>query len=1009
MWSLYVLALVPILLTLTAASTPIFDGFASPGLEYRPKFRYWLPDASADVDAVVRDVGDIAAIGAGGLEFLPYYQIGPQPTNWSEYGFGTEAYRVIFRAVMEAAAKNEILLDFAIGANQAQGVPSDPEEVGLALEMAYVNVTVPVGGSFNGTLPLSTQPSSPVLSQFMYSLEEFGQQNISAVLAVEVLNQPEEPAGTVVVGRIIDLSGDVNPETRSISWTPPPGDAGSTWRLMAWYQRYTNQRSISGGPDARNFVQNGSWIVDHFSAEGAKKMTRFFDEYIIPETQDKEALARVAKYAWEDSMEMNSALWWTQGFAEQFRTSRGYDINDCLPFLIRADTFWSAIGVPYGETFVSPNETLADGCNDDYRIVLQEGYEQYIRAAREWAHGTGAEYSNQPAYNLPLNMLDSVPLLDAPEGESFGFDDNANTYRQFGGPAHMAGISVVSSECGAVSSSGYTQTLQDLLWHIRRGLATGITMNVLHGYGYSGPFVNTTWPGYTVFGYRFTEMWGPRMPAWRHMNDTLAYVGRNQYLSQTGTPKVDLAFYQYAAPYNNVGYDDNNLEQLGFTYDYLGPRSFAADMATVENGILAPSGPAYKGIVFYNQTKLTVEVAEQTKKFAEAGLPIFIVGNPEFHSIGIQGDDAAVNSTMEEVLAMRDNVFVVSEAKELPDALAAAKIRPRALFTSDGVVNWYSFWRNTEEADFVFLYTDGNATKSVNVSFEGVSKGAPYILDAWTGDVAPLLLYSPDGLNVNVPVTLAPNQTTIVAFVNTPDSLAPPPVTFATAIAGSVEALKYTQATSSSSMFAYLSSGPSSIHLSNNKTLYLTGNPPSPLSLPVWNITINDWQSTDDIYSMDTAVKSYSYQNRELAAWKDLDPETLTNTSGIGDYSITFDTPSAGTPQQRLGARVHLGPVKDSIRLWMNGNRLPPVDLTGSPDLVVDITDHLAAAGQSNELRVELASTLYNRLRAEKDTISTSGIPASLSNAEYYTENPPRDYGLLGPAWIEWLEIVEVL
>ncbi|KAI1415147.1 hypothetical protein F5Y13DRAFT_178211 [Hypoxylon sp. FL1857] len=988
---LFVLALITFSLSL-AASTPIFDGFVSPGVEYRPKFRYWLPDASADVDAVVRDIGEIAA-----------------PTNWSEYGFGTEAYRPIFRAVMEATAKNGILLDFSIGANQGQGVPSEPEQIGLALEMAYVNVTVPIGGSFNGTLPLSTQPVSPELGQFMYGLEEFGQQNISTVLAVEVLDQSGEPPDTVVIGHIIDLSDDVDPKTRFISWTPPSGAAASTWRLVAWYQRYTNQRSIGGGPDARNFVQNGSWIVDHFSAEGAKKMTQFFDDYVVPEAGDKEALSRVVKYAWEDSMEMNSALWWTHGFAERFRVSRGYDINNCLPFLIRADIFWSAIAVPYGETFVSMNQTFAEGCNDDYRIVLQEGYEEYVQAAREWSHARGGEYSNQPAYNLPLNMLDSIPLLDAPEGESFGFNDNPDIYRQMGGPAHMAGIPIVSSECGAQMTTGYTQSLQDLLWHMRRGLATGITMNVLHGYAYSGTFVNTTWPGYTVFSYVVTEMWGPRMPTWRHINDTFAYVSRNQYLGQTGTPKVDLAFYQYAAPFDPVGYDDNNLQQLGFTYDYLGPRSFSADIATVENGILAPRGPAYKGIVFNNQTKLTVEAAKQMKKFAEAGLPIFIVGKAEFHSTGNQGKDTAiVNSTMEEVIAMKRNVFVLSQAAELPAALIAAKVRPRAQFT-DGDVNWYSFWRNTEDAEHVFLYNDGNETRTANVSFEGTASRIPYVLDAWTGDVTPLLLYSLDGPNMNVPVTLVPNQTAVIAFVSNSYSLAPQPAAVATAIGGGIEALRYTHAASRSGMLAYLSSGPSSIHLSNNKTLNLTGGPPPPLRLPVWNITVNDWQSTEDRYSMDTAVKSHHYKDRELVAWKELDPETLTNTSGTADYSVEFDMPSTRSPQQRLGGRIHLGPIKDSIRVWMNGNRLPPVDLTSSPDIVVDITDHLAAAGQSNKLRVELVSTLYNRVRAEKDMIWTFGIPASLANNAYFEENPPRDYGLVGPAWVEWLEIVEVV
>lgn len=39
---------------------------------------------------------------------------------------------------------------------------------------------------FNGTLPLSVQPSDSRLN-FMHDLEEFGTQDLSAVIAVELL------------------------------------------------------------------------------------------------------------------------------------------------------------------------------------------------------------------------------------------------------------------------------------------------------------------------------------------------------------------------------------------------------------------------------------------------------------------------------------------------------------------------------------------------------------------------------------------------------------------------------------------------------------------------------------------------------------------------------------------------------------------------------------------------------------------------------------------------------
>lgn len=89
-------------------------------------------------------------------------------------------------------------------------------------------------------------------------------------------------------------------------------------------------------------------------------------------------------------------------------------------------------------------------------------------------------------------------------------------------------------------------------------------MNVLHGYPTTGPYPNTTWPGYTTFNYLFTEMWNPIQPAWQHMKDSLDYIGRNQFVLQQGSPQLDLAFYHYAAPWPvRSQYNYTNLQDLG--------------------------------------------------------------------------------------------------------------------------------------------------------------------------------------------------------------------------------------------------------------------------------------------------------------------------------------------------------------------------------------------------------------------------------------------------------------
>lgn len=84
----------------------IVDGgaFVNPSPNVRPKFRYWLPDASVDPNVVASDVEAAGKAGAAGLELLGYYLYGGPPSNgagrgsaapvsWATYGFGTQAWR----------------------------------------------------------------------------------------------------------------------------------------------------------------------------------------------------------------------------------------------------------------------------------------------------------------------------------------------------------------------------------------------------------------------------------------------------------------------------------------------------------------------------------------------------------------------------------------------------------------------------------------------------------------------------------------------------------------------------------------------------------------------------------------------------------------------------------------------------------------------------------------------------------------------------------------------------
>lgn len=117
------------------------NDFFDPPAVQRPRFRYWLPDGNVDPEKVKSDIQSAGKIGAGGVEFLPFYnyggQLGPPPVgvNWSTSGFGTPDFIKTFIAGLEAHKESGLSMDFAIGPNQGQGVPADPSNEGLQWDL----------------------------------------------------------------------------------------------------------------------------------------------------------------------------------------------------------------------------------------------------------------------------------------------------------------------------------------------------------------------------------------------------------------------------------------------------------------------------------------------------------------------------------------------------------------------------------------------------------------------------------------------------------------------------------------------------------------------------------------------------------------------------------------------------------------------------------------------------------------------------------------------------------
>ena len=112
-------------------------------------------------------------------------------------------------------------------------------------------------------------------------------------------------------------------------------------------------------------------------------------------------------------MEILASLYWTPNFLQKFEKSRGYSLVKYLPLLYTVTNSWNGLLVPYPEQFQFGELTGANTSIHtlDYRTTLNEGYQDYIRHFTNWSHSKGFEYSNQPAYNLPLEMVRCSSLI----------------------------------------------------------------------------------------------------------------------------------------------------------------------------------------------------------------------------------------------------------------------------------------------------------------------------------------------------------------------------------------------------------------------------------------------------------------------------------------------------------------------------------------------------------------------------------------------------------------------
>lgn len=135
--------------------------FSNPAAHQRPRFRYWVPDASVSTDIVASDIRGAGSIGAGGVELLGFYNyggsFGPPPNgsgiDWTVTGWGLPAWKNLQDVAIRTAVNANLVIDLSLGPNQGAGTPAPYNDTGRAWQLVSRNVTLTAGQHFEGELP----------------------------------------------------------------------------------------------------------------------------------------------------------------------------------------------------------------------------------------------------------------------------------------------------------------------------------------------------------------------------------------------------------------------------------------------------------------------------------------------------------------------------------------------------------------------------------------------------------------------------------------------------------------------------------------------------------------------------------------------------------------------------------------------------------------------------------------------------------------------------------------
>ncbi|WP_069988491.1 glycosyl hydrolase [Massilioclostridium coli] len=822
------------------------------------------------------------------------------------------------------------------------------------------------------------------------------------------------------------------------------------WLLFGFYTRGsgyalgTDSKVVSGGAviyPINACQENVPYVVDHFSDTGANVTKELWDKYILCDEELAQLIREADCSIFEDSIEILSASpFWSTKYQEYFKQDAGYDLTRYLPYITSAKTCSTDKVSGYDPTkFYGTNSSRYI---EDYFTVLSNMYQNlFVGSMLDWCHNDlDALYRTQAYITKGISVdTGAVSLdLDITEGESLAWKTNYDKFRILSGATHIAGKKYVTDEVLATSrgtsikdnypyGASYAISWDKAVEKLNDNWVLGVNLMMMHGAAYAEAHtftsdgtdrLDTQWPGWHPFGANAADPWTNRQPYFEDVNVMTQYMAASQAILQNGLPKMDVLLY---APKTIDSGDDGSTCEIydqsvlvdaldqGYTYDIVGEAGILHENAVVENKTLVANGPEYKAMVVYNTDTIGVEAAQQMLNFAKQGLPIIFVGGTPARVSGVSADsinsgavvdgdkidsDAEVQAIMAEITSF-DNVAVIQDVPGVLTQLEQFGISSRVSYPSTQDLRSYCRYDETDGTYYYYFYNGSRDQKSISVPVTMTGEGAPYKLDAWTGEISPIAWYNQSGNQTTTQLDLEYNESAIIAISKNEAEFGAAPkvhVTNTTADNAVVEGNDIVARSEAKSAVT--------AELSNGSNISCELNPMEEMTLKNWDIAVESWGPSADPNAPATQSDktTVNFANTGLISWKNLPAtaeqlatlgvESMSYVSGIGHYSTSFQIDSL---EEGQGAYLNFEHGNDEVtEIIVNGHDLGGINQSKN---IVDIGQYLKEG--KNTISIKLATPLNNRIQVENPVFQ-----------ERYEQGYVQDYGLTAVSLVPYDEAV---